>query len=304
MIVEARGPHRRCDPPLLPPRRRPRARLPASAQRRATRTRQDDRPHHTGAGALTIVADEDIDAIRDGAWAVERRAIRVRRLTREAYAQDALLSQRDISVLTGYSDSAVSLTAVALRNHGEFLPLRGYLADMGSLPTHKAAIIRLYLQGVLTPGIARRSWHSKQAVDRYIRGFKRVRLLAGKTRARYCHCWQARPPVPSTSTSPSSTNTSSAPRRRRAMRPFPRNCRPIGSATRRQSGAPRRHGAVRTERGGLPQRRRTDTRRPGGKGRRRKAAPIKPPAPKATAQLSLFLTAVHGQSDGPLTKCE
>jgi hypothetical protein len=47
-------------------------------------------------------------------------------------------------------------------------------------PTHKAAIVRLYLQGMLTPDIARRTFHSKEAVDRYIRGFERVRLLASK----------------------------------------------------------------------------------------------------------------------------
>jgi hypothetical protein len=33
---------------------------------------------------------------------------------------------------------------------------------------------------MLTPDIARRTYHSKEAVDRYIRGFERVRLLASK----------------------------------------------------------------------------------------------------------------------------
>jgi Protein of unknown function (DUF1670) len=129
---------------------------------------------------LTIVADEDLEAIRVGARAAARREIRVRRLTHEAIAQGALLSERDLALLTGYSNSAISLTARALRQRGEFLPLRGYVADMGSFPTHKAAIIRLYLQGLLTPDIAARTWHSKEAVDRYIRGFERVRLLAAK----------------------------------------------------------------------------------------------------------------------------
>jgi hypothetical protein len=72
------------------------------------------------------------------------------------------------------------MTAVALRRRGEWLPLRGYVADMGSFPTHKAAIIRLYLSGLTTPDIAARTYHTKQAVDRYIRGFERVRLLASK----------------------------------------------------------------------------------------------------------------------------
>jgi hypothetical protein len=104
----------------------------------------------------------------------------VRRLCQQAFEQGAVLSQRDVAIVTGYSVSAVSMTAVALRERGEFLPLRGYIEDMGLFPTHKAAIIRLYLEGLLTPDIARRSYHSKEAVDRYIRGFERVRLLATK----------------------------------------------------------------------------------------------------------------------------
>ncbi|MGQ0680342.1 MAG: DUF1670 domain-containing protein [Actinomycetota bacterium] len=129
---------------------------------------------------LTIVADEDLEAVRQGLPQSERRTIRVRRLTRQAYQQGGLLSQRDIAIVTGYSPGGVSLSAVSLRERGEFVPLRGYVMDMGCFPTHKAAIIRLYLQGMLTPDIARRTYHSKEAVDRYIRGFERVRLLASK----------------------------------------------------------------------------------------------------------------------------
>lgn len=129
---------------------------------------------------LTIVADEDLEAVRLGLPQSERRIIRVRRLTREAYEQGGLLSQRDIAIVTGYSEGGVSVTSVALRERGEFLPLRGYVMDMGCFPTHKAAIVRLYLDGLLTPDIARRTYHSKESVDRYIRGFERVRLLASK----------------------------------------------------------------------------------------------------------------------------
>jgi hypothetical protein len=129
---------------------------------------------------LTIVAEEDLEAIRANVPAAGRREIRVRRLTHEAYNQGAALSQTDLAVLTGCSRGAVTLTSVTLRRRGEFLPLRGYITDMGSFPTHKAAIIRLYLSGLLTPDIAARTYHSKEAVDRYIRGFERVWLLSAK----------------------------------------------------------------------------------------------------------------------------
>jgi Protein of unknown function (DUF1670) len=129
---------------------------------------------------LTLIASEDLEAIRAGHPAHQRRVIRVRRLAREAHSQGALLSQTDLALLCGCSQKTVSTIAVTLREeHGEFLPLRGYLADMGRYPTHKAAIVRLYLQGLTTPDIAARTAHSKQAVDRYLRDFERVRLLAG-----------------------------------------------------------------------------------------------------------------------------
>jgi Protein of unknown function (DUF1670) len=129
---------------------------------------------------LTLIAAEDMEAIRTRRSTPERRELRVRRLSKEAYAQGAALSQADLGLLLGCSPNAISNVAVALRERGEFLPLRGYVADMGSYPTHKAAVIRLYLDGLTTPDIAARTYHSKEAVDRYIRGFERVRLLAGK----------------------------------------------------------------------------------------------------------------------------
>jgi hypothetical protein len=129
---------------------------------------------------LTVMAPEDIEPIDTG-WEREH----VARSASDGFAtrpfgRGALLSQRDVSLVAGFSDGAVSDTAVELRQRGEFLPLRGYIEDMGCFPSHKAAIVRLYPQGMLTPDIARRTFHSKEAVDRYIRGFERVRLLASK----------------------------------------------------------------------------------------------------------------------------
>lgn len=129
---------------------------------------------------LTVVAEEDIEAIRAGVGALGRRDMRIRRLTHEAFAQGGVLSQLDLTLVTGYTDGGVAAAVIRLRKSGEILPIRGYVADMGSWPTHKAAIIRLYLEGLMTPDIASRTYHSKQSVDRYIEGFERVRLLAAK----------------------------------------------------------------------------------------------------------------------------
>ena len=128
---------------------------------------------------LTVVAQGDIDAMVAGVGALERRELRVRRLAHEAYDQGGVLSELDLSLVTGYTDGGVSATVIRLRKRGEMLR-RGYVADMGSWPTHKAAIIRLYLEGLTTPEIASRTYHAKKSVDRYIEGFERVRLLAAK----------------------------------------------------------------------------------------------------------------------------
>lgn len=129
---------------------------------------------------LTLVAHEDIDAIASGLPVWKRREIRLRRLAHEAYAQRGVLSELDLSVFTGYSEGGVSSAVLRMRARGEILPLRGYVADMGSWPTHKAAIVRLYVEGLTTPEIASRTYHSKRSVDRYIEGFERVRLLEAK----------------------------------------------------------------------------------------------------------------------------
>jgi hypothetical protein len=68
-----------------------------------------------------------------------------------------------LSFVTGHTDGGVSAAVVRLRKPGEVLPIRGYVADMGACPTHKAAIIRLYLEGLSTPEIAARSLHTKHS---------------------------------------------------------------------------------------------------------------------------------------------
>lgn len=106
---------------------------------------------------LSVVAQQDIDALVAGAGALERREIRVRRIAHEAHDQGGVLSELDLSLLTGYTDGGICATVIRLRKRGEMLPIRGYVADMGSWPTHKAAIIRLYLEGLTTPEIASRT---------------------------------------------------------------------------------------------------------------------------------------------------
>jgi uncharacterized membrane-anchored protein YjiN (DUF445 family) len=51
---------------------------------------------------------------------------------------------------------------------------------MGVGISHKTEIISLHLQGYLTPTIAVKTNHSKEAVERYIRDYEVTKLLADK----------------------------------------------------------------------------------------------------------------------------
>ncbi len=57
------------------------------------------------------------------------------------------------------------------------MPTRGNIHDLSGAITHKREIITLYLEGYLTPEIAVKTKHSKEAVDRYIRDYHRVEIL-------------------------------------------------------------------------------------------------------------------------------
>jgi len=100
------------------------------------------------------------------------------RMFNEAYKQGALLSNVDVSVLIGVSPTTVSKhTREFMEREGVVIPTRGTVHDLGMATTHKKVIIRLFMDGHLTPAIARITNHSEEAVDRYIRAFEKVNLL-------------------------------------------------------------------------------------------------------------------------------
>jgi len=63
--------------------------------------------------------------------------------------------------------SELSVKRYLAEGNGKLLPTRGNIHDLSGAITHKREIITLYLQGYLTPDIAMKTNHSKEAVDRY-----------------------------------------------------------------------------------------------------------------------------------------
>jgi hypothetical protein len=130
---------------------------------------------------LTFVSQEDIESIKDGFKSRELRLRRLERWTNEAYDQGALLTQLDLAILLNVCDSLIGEYMAEYHSlTGKLLPTRGNIQDMGAGITHKTEIISLHLQGYLTPTIAVKTNHSKEAVERYIRDYEVVKLLADK----------------------------------------------------------------------------------------------------------------------------
>lgn len=124
----------------------------------------------------TIANQQDVADLRRGVkWTqVLQRA--VARAANEAYAQGGVLTCTDLSLLFNHSASRIS---ALIRDYeaetGEIVPRRGNIHDMGPTVSHKWTICRkAYVEGKLTPTIARETFHSPEAVDNYILGLARV----------------------------------------------------------------------------------------------------------------------------------
>ena len=76
------------------------------------------------------------------------------RLLKSAKQQGGLLSGAELSMLMNRSLRTIGKYLKAYQEKtGEILPLKGYVLDQGSLPTHKGIIISLYENGMLTAEI-------------------------------------------------------------------------------------------------------------------------------------------------------
>jgi transposase len=100
------------------------------------------------------------------------------RIIKSAKEQGGLLSGAEVSVLLNRSLSTIRKYLDAYREKtGKILPLKGYVLDQGSLPTHKGIIISLYEQGISPADIVLQTGHSQDAVDRYIKHYEQIKKL-------------------------------------------------------------------------------------------------------------------------------
>lgn len=126
---------------------------------------------------LSLVTDDDQDVYAHGFDFATLRKNRIKRWCDQAFDQGGLLSQLDLSILLGVCDATISKYVNEIQNSGHLLPTRGNIHDLSGAVTHKREIITLYLENYMTPEIATKTKHSREAVDRYIQDYHRVEML-------------------------------------------------------------------------------------------------------------------------------
>lgn len=103
------------------------------------------------------------------------------RLVKSAAEQGGLLTGAELSVLMNRSLMKVhDYVRTYEEETGDPLPLKGYVLDMGSSPTHKGIICRKLEEGMSPPDIARATGHTLAAVDNYLGTYDRIKVLLRK----------------------------------------------------------------------------------------------------------------------------
>ena len=130
---------------------------------------------------LTLIHKKDLEMKNNGYSDREIKQVKSIRLFNEAYAQHGLISHSDVAFLLHTSTGTVSkLVNEYMKETHKVVPTRGIIHDIGRAMTHKKIIVKLYKQGYQTPEIARKTDHTLEACDRYIKAYKRVEKLSTK----------------------------------------------------------------------------------------------------------------------------
>jgi len=145
-------------------------------------TRADSRNCKLVPVVLTLINQKDCEQLSSGVPISKIAAQSIARMTLESYSQGALLSMRDIELLTWRTTGSISQYRKTYEKQNDVtLPHTGTLHDMGSCITHKIDIVRKIIIEAKDPRlVAKETNHSLQAVDKYIKDYYRVKLCYEK----------------------------------------------------------------------------------------------------------------------------
>ena len=127
---------------------------------------------------VNLFTDEELQMWISGTRVRHLKMMRMSRILKEVYEQGGVLSLNDLSLIQLCCLETTGRYVHTVENENNIvLPYRGTVHDLGRGVTHKAEIVRLHLQGMAGPDIERKTDHSGEACDNYIRGYRRVALL-------------------------------------------------------------------------------------------------------------------------------
>jgi len=130
---------------------------------------------------LTLIAEEDIKLLKEGVSSKEIKKEVTERLFNEAIEQEVVLNHVDASLILKCCPSTIGRYVKEIESEKNIqIPDRGKIHDLGPAVTHKKEIVRYMLQNYSQPEIKRRTNHSGEAVDRYLRDYNRVKVLSDK----------------------------------------------------------------------------------------------------------------------------
>ncbi len=126
---------------------------------------------------LTVDSGTEDAEVRQQAGLSGVRRGRILRLTEEALAQGGVLTQEDLARALSVEPRTIRRDIQALKAEGHLILTRGQVKGVGRGQTHKVKIIEAWLDRHGYAEIARRLYHSPQAIKRYVSTFLRVVVL-------------------------------------------------------------------------------------------------------------------------------
>jgi Protein of unknown function (DUF1670) len=140
---------------------------------------------------LELSTAEDVDQRIERLPVSQRLLHKVVRLCKQAHRQGGLLSNCDLAELLNNDESRIAvLLAEHERKTNTLVPRRATLHDVGTGLTHKRIICwKRYAEGKEPHIVARETYHTLEAVDRYLGQYDRVRhcRLQGLTPEQTAH---------------------------------------------------------------------------------------------------------------------
>lgn len=131
----------------------------------------------TKAVRWTVDAGAEDQEVLSSHGRVALRQVRIQRLLSEAVEQDALASQEDVAQVLHVTVRTIKRDCKALHAQGVWLPLRGNVCGIGRGQSHKALIIRRWLQGETYDQLERSTKHTVTSIRRYVQTFLRMVAL-------------------------------------------------------------------------------------------------------------------------------